>query len=152
MIVTEKKRIKIDGTCKTNPVFAVWSNSKGGRGHWLFHKVQTEAIQTTEGGDFEPTEKDLENSRGQIIDASIFAQPQLIVNSSIMNEDMDGFKTILYSTNIEILVNPYTWETESPKWKIYRPLKGSFRVIDTDEVRTTFEITFNLPYINNPSK
>jgi hypothetical protein len=147
--VTEKKRIKIDRECKDNPVFVTWINTLGGREQWLFHKVQTEGLQTENRGTFEPYVEDLELSRGQIMDIEIFAQPQLIVYAQVLNEDIQGLKSILYSPNVEVLVNPLTWEIDDPKWQIYRPQPGSFKIIDTDEIRTDIEITFNNPYINN---
>jgi len=150
--ITEKKRIKIDRECKNNPVFITWINTLGGREQWLFHRVQTEALQIENRGTFEPTVEDLELARGQIKDIDIFAQPQLVVYALVLNEDVQGLKTVLYSPNVEVLVNASTWEVDGAKWQIYRPLPGSFRIIDTDETRTTLEITFNLPYINNVSQ
>jgi hypothetical protein len=104
---------------------------------------------TENRGTFEPFVEDLETSRGQIKDIDIFAQPQLVVYALVLNEDVQGLQAILYSPNVEVLVNPSTWEIDGPKWQIYRPLPGSFRIIDTDEIRTTIEITFNISYINN---
>lgn len=149
MRVTEKKRVKIDHACKENPVFVSWINSLGGREHWLFHNVQTEGLNTENLGTFEPFIEDLENARGHVFDIAIFAQPQLICYGLIDKEDLDGLKTILYSPNIEILTNPETWEQEGCKWQVYRVEPGSFQIINSDEVRAEFEITFNLPYINN---
>lgn len=152
MRVTEKKRVKIDRDCKSNPVYCTWVNTLGGREQWLFHKVQTEGLQTSREGDFEPHTTDIENSRGQIKDITMFAQPQLVVYGVVDTEDLEGLKTILYSPNVEVLTNPDTWETDGCKWQIYRPQAGSFKIIDTNEVRNTFEVTFDKPYINNISQ
>jgi hypothetical protein len=150
--ITEKKRIKIDRECKDYPVFATWINTLGGREQWLFHKINTESINTESLGTFEPFVEDLETARGQIFDIGIFAQPKITCYGLIDSEDLEGLKSILYSPNIEVLVNPETWETEGVKWQVYRVETGSFRIIDSDEVRSEFEITFNKPYINNVSQ
>jgi hypothetical protein len=147
--ITEKKRVKIDRACKENPVFVTWINTLGGRESWLFHKYQTEGLQTGNGGTFEPYVEDLENSRGQVKDLTMFAQPQLTCFAVVDNEDINGLMSLFYSINVEILTNPETWESEGAIWQIYRPAEGSFKVIDTDEVRSNIEITFNKPYINN---
>lgn len=149
MRVTEKKRIKIDRNCKNNPVFVTWINTLSGRENWLFYKVQTEGLTTLKELTFEPSNTDIETSRGQIIDLSIFAQPQLVVYALVLNEDVDGLNTILYSPNVEVLTNPDTWETDGVKWQIYRPLAGSFKIRDTDETSSLIEITFDKVYINN---
>lgn len=148
MIVTEKKIIKIDTECKENPIFISWLNTLGGREHWLFHKVQTEALVTSEAGTFEPFREDIEIARGNILDLSIDATPKLVVFALPDTEDLTGLKTIMYSPMVEILMNPSTWETDGPVWQIVRPEKGSFKIIDTNQVRNTLEITFTQPYIN----
>lgn len=152
MIVTEKKRVKIDYSCRVNPVFVSWVNSKGGREHWLFDTVQSEGLQTSVVESFEPYTQDLENSRGQVLDLKIFAQPQITLYAQVDAEDINGFKSLLYSVNVEVLINPDTWQTEGPKRQVYRPLPASFLILNTDEVRTDFEITLNKPYINNISR
>lgn len=152
MIVTEKKIIKIDRDCKESPVFISWLNTLGGREHWLFHKVQTNVLNTSENGDFEPFVEDLETSRGQIKTLSVKADPLLIVNAMVDIEDIEGIKTLLYSPCVERLMNPDTWESEAPIWQTYRPVVGSFKLYDTNEVRATIEITLRLPYINNQTQ
>lgn len=152
MRVTEIKNVKIDRDCKNNPVFVSWFNTLGGREHWLFFENQTEGLQTREGGTFEPFIEDLEESRGQIEDITIKAQPQLILYAMVDAEDMAGLKTILYSLKVEQLMNPDTWQQEGLDWQIIRPVQGSFKIIDTNQLRNTIEIVFNDPYINNQSQ
>lgn len=151
MRVTEKKTIKIGQTCAPNPVYVSWKSTKG-REYWLFHTVQTEGLITEAAGDFEPYIDNLSTARGQIEDLSILAQPQLTLYALVDNEDLSGFKTILYSVNIEILQNPTTWEQDGPVWKAYRILPGSYKIVNTDEVRSEIELTLNDPYIFNLSR
>lgn len=149
MRVTEKKRIKIDHTCKDYPVFVTWINTLGGREQWLFHKYSEEALETSNTGTVEPYVNDLETVRGNIFDISIFAQPKLACYGMIDNDDLQGLKSILYSPHIEMLTNPDTWEIDGCKWVVARVETGSFRIIGSDEVRSEFVVTFDLPYINN---
>lgn len=147
MIVTEKKIVKIIRGCEPNPVFISWLSTLG-REHWLFHTIQTIGLVTGANGEFETDSTDLENSRGQIIDISKTAQPQMIIGANVEIEDVAGLKTLLYSVNAEMLMNPTTWQSEGPKWKIVRPLPGSFKLYNTNETRTDIELTINLDYTN----
>lgn len=149
MRVTEKKRVKISEGCQKNPVFVSWKNTLGGTEHWLFFKRQTKSLSTERIADFEPYDTDLENSRGQIFDISIFAQPKLLCYAFVEKEDVDALMSITYSPSVELLTNPDTWETDGPKWQTYRPETGSFSVISTDETHATVEISFLKNYINN---
>ncbi len=150
-IVTEKKIVKISGCAHRNPVFVTWLSTLG-REQWLFDINQTEALETVDGGTFEPSIEDLETSRGQILDLDIMATPQLIVYALLDNEDIQGVKTIMYSRTVEMLMNPSTWTVDGPKWQRIRPRKGSFKIIDTNEVRSQLTITFDLPYINGQQR
>lgn len=142
MIVTEKKRIKINAECCVNPVFISWLNVYGGREHWLFKRVQTKGLITANEGTFEGYISDLENSRGQIQEISNSAVPLLVVSAHVDIEDIKGIKTMLYSPCVEMLIS------QSPmKWRIVRPQKGSFKLYNTDELKATIEITLELPYI-----
>jgi hypothetical protein len=148
MIITEIKTIKVNRECVKNPVFISWLNTYGGREHWLFSGVQTIGLTTSEKGEFEPFVNDLQNSRGQIKTTEIGAVPQLIVNAYVEIEDVQGLKTILYSTCVEMLMNQNEWSsTVAPIWQIIRPKTGSFKIYNTNETHTTIEISFDLPYI-----
>ena len=148
MICTEIKTIKINRECVKNPIFISWLNTYGGREHWLFSGVQTIGLTTSEKGEFEPFVNDLQNSRGQIKTTEIGAVPQLIVNAYVDIEDVQGLKTILYSSCVEMLMNPNEWNsTVAPIWQIIRPKTGSFKIYNTNETHTTIEISFDLPYI-----
>jgi len=148
MRITEIKTIKVNRDCVDNPIFVSWLNTYGGREHWLFSGVQTIGLTTSENGEFEPFVTDLEHSRGQIRTIQIDAVPQIIVNAYVDIEDVQGLKTILYSTCVEMLMNPNEWSsTVAPIWQIIRPKTGSFKIYNTNELKTTIEITFDLPYI-----
>lgn len=150
--VTEVKTIKVQGGCKSNPVYVSWINTLGGREHWLFHHIHTKQIDTAENGVFMKTNETLEDSTGNIFDISASANNVIIVNALVDIEDIEGLKTILYSPCVEMLFNPDTWQTESPKWINVRVVKGSFKLYQTDQVRNTFEIQLELPNINIQSQ
>jgi hypothetical protein len=149
MRVTEKKTVKIERSCKRNPVYVTWLDRLGGRNYWLFHTSQVDAVNTSSDATFEPFTPDLEASRGQIIDLAIFAQPTLSCTALIDTIDASGFQTLYYSLNIEVLTNPDTWTANDLKWKTYRPQKGSFVIRETNQTQSLVEITFETPYINN---
>jgi hypothetical protein len=151
-IITEKKLVKIHRCQRRNPVFVSWLDRLGGRNYWLFHTSQVDTLSTTEGQTFEPYTEDLENSRGQINDLSIFVQPSITCSALIDPEDKEGIKTLYYSLNVEVLTNPDTWETDGPKWKTYRPQKGSFAMGETGVNQWLVQITFETPYINNQTQ
>jgi len=151
--VTEIKDVKIDRDCKKSPVFISWTNTAGGREHWLFSGVQTHGLTTSDGGHFEPYKSDIENSRGQIKDVTLGAVPLLICSAYLDIEDIEGLKTVTYSPNVEMLMNPLTWSSSVPPvWQIIRPVVGSFKIRDTDMIKANIEVTFLLPYINNISQ
>lgn len=152
MILTEKKRVKVDHTCKSNPVFVSWVNTLGGREHWLFDTVQSDSLNTDLIDSFESYTTDLESSRGSVQNIEVLAQPQITLYALVDSEDVHGFKSLLYSVNVEVLMNPYSWQTDGPIWQTWRPLPGSFLILNTDEVRTEFEITLSKPEINNISQ
>lgn len=151
-IITEVKTIKVQGGCKSNPVFVSWLNTLGGREHWLFHHVQTKQMDTAENGVFVKTNQELETATGNVFDISAFANDVIIVNALVDIEDIEGLKTILYSPCVEMLFNPETWEVDGCKWINVRVAKGSFKLHQTDQIRNTFEIQLELPNINIQSQ
>lgn len=152
MRVTEKKTVKIVRSCKRNPVYVSWINTLGGRDHWLFHTTQLDNITTSGDDTFEPYTEDLENSRGQLNDLSIFAQPSITCTAHVDVEDLEGIKTLFYSVNIEVLTNPDTWQVDGAKWETYRPQRGSWSFGETQQNKRLLEITFDKVYINNQTQ
>lgn len=149
MRITEKKTVKIENGCKANPVFVSWKNTLGGTEHWLFFKRQTLTLSTERREDFEAYDEDLENSRGQVLDVAMFAQPKIICFAHVAREDVEALMSITYSPSVEVLTNPDTWQTDGAKWSTYRPEAGSFTVVSTNETHADVEITFLKNYINN---
>ncbi len=149
MQVTEKKTVKIAHCEKRNAVFVTWLDNVGGRNQWLFHTSQIEALSTSSESTFEPYTTDLENSRGQLNDLEIFAQPSITCSALIAPEDKDGITSLYHSLNIEVLTNPETWETDGCKWQTYRVQKGSFSLGETDVNEWLVQITFDKSRINN---
>lgn len=147
--VTEKKRIKINHGCVSQPVYLNWLNLAGGRDYWLFQKRQTYGLTSSVNGSFQPYTVDIENAVGSILETGRGANPKLTVGaSSVLLEDLQGIQGILYSPNVLRLVNPDTWESEGPVWQIVRPVAGSFNLYNTDDVRTDLEVTLELEPLN----
>ena len=151
-IVTEIKRIKVESGCKESPVFLSWVNTLGGREHWLFHRIQVKQIDTADGGSFMKTNEELETATGSMFDITAQANNVLIVNALVEIEDIEGIKTMLYSPCVEMLANPETWQTESPKWLNIHVVKGSFKLYQTDQIKSIIEIQLQMPSINIQSQ
>lgn len=152
MIVTETITVKNDSGCKTNPVFVSWLNTLGGREHWLFDTTQIENLTTTRNGTFENYIENLATARGKTKDFQMQAFPQLTVFGWVDNEDINGLITLTYSLDVEMLLNPLTWQTDGLKWMKIRPVPGSYKVRDLRENKTLIEIIFDLDYINTQSR
>ena len=151
-IVTEIKTIKVDGLCKSNPVYLSWLNTLGGREHWLFHRINIKQIDTSDNGFFVKTNEALETTTGNRFDISANANNVIIVNALVDIEDIEGIKTMLYSPCVEMLWNVNTWETEQPKWINIHVVKGSFKLYQTDQLKSTIEIQLQLPDLNIQSQ
>lgn len=152
MIITETKTIKYDSNCKRNPVFVSWLNTIGGREHWLFDHTQIESLTTSRNGTFENYIQNLATARGKTKDFQMNASPQLTVFAWVDDEDVDGLMTLTYSLDVEMLLNPESWETDGLKWMKIRPLPGTFQIRDKRKDTSLIEITFDLPYINTQSR
>lgn len=147
-IITEIKKIKVDSGCKESPVYLAWINTLGGREHWLFHRVQIIQIDTSDAGFFMKTNEVLETTTGNVFDITANANNVLIVNALVDIDDIDGIKTMLYSPCVEMLVNPETWQSQGPKWLNIHVVKGSFKLYQTDQIKSIIEIQLQLPNIN----
>jgi uncharacterized surface protein with fasciclin (FAS1) repeats len=151
-IVTEIKTIKVESGCKDNPVFVSWINTLGGREHWLFHRIQVKQIDTADSGVFVKTNTELETATGNVFDITAQANNILIVNALVDIEDIEGIKTMLYSPCVEMLYNPETWQTETPKWLNVHVIKGSFKLYQTNQTKSIIEIQLEMPNINIQSQ
>lgn len=151
-VVTEIKTIKVERNCNDSPIYLSWVNTLGGREHWLFNKIYTNQLDTSDSGTFVKTDTPLETTTGNVFDITANANNVLIVNSLCDIEDIEGLKTLLYSPCVEMLVNPETWETEKPKWLNVHVVKGSFKLYQSDQKRNVIEIQLQLPNINIQSQ
>jgi len=124
----------------------------GGREHWLFHRIQVKQIDTADGGVFMKTNEELETATGSMFDITAQANNVLIVNALVEIEDIEGIKTMLYSPCVEMLANPETWQAESPKWLNIHVVKGSFKLYQTDQIKSIIEIQLQMPSINIQSQ
>jgi hypothetical protein len=145
---TEKKRIKINTECHENPVYLNWMGTGGERNYWLFHKLQTRNLNTSIVGVFTPFIIDNTTAEGYTIETSRNAIETLVCGAYVDIEDIEGIKTMLYSPNVLMLFNPLTWQTEGVKWINVKPLPGSFKLYDTDEIKAEIQFTLELVDIN----
>lgn len=146
--VTEKKKILIDHSCASNPVYLNWLGLSGGRNYWLFKKRQEYGITTSVNGVFEPYQSDIENAQGYTFETGRESTPRLVVGAIVSRSSAEGIKGVLYSPNVLMLMNPDTWTSESPIWQIVRPVPGSFKLWETDAERVELEFSIDLPKTN----
>lgn len=149
--VTEKKRIKIDHSCVSLPVYLSWLGISGGRNYWLFKLRQAYGVNTQSRGEFSPYTPDIENAQGTVFSTGIEVNPRLTVGAVVDLEDAEGIETILYSNDVLRLMNPDTWQSVGPVWQVVRVVPGSFKLWDTDQSRVELEFSINLEPINTQS-
>jgi hypothetical protein len=65
---------------------------------------------------------------------------------------MKGIKSMLYSLNVLMLVNPDTWQADGVIWEAVRPLAGSFQLYNTNETHTNLTVTIELMNTNIQSR
>lgn len=148
--VTEKKRVRIDHTCVDSPVYLNWLGTNGGRNYWLFKVKQTYGLTVTVNGEYQPYTPDIENAQGVIFETGRSAVPRVTMGGQVRSEDKLAISKMLYSTNVLMLMNPLTWETDTggPRWQVVRPIPGTFKTIETDSHYENIEVTVELTEIN----
>lgn len=143
--ITEKKRIKINQACVKNPIYLNWQGTNGGgRNYWLFHTIQTKRLSTSEGATFSPFIEDNTNAKAYLEEISRGAIESLVCGANVSNEDLDGIKSLLYSTNVLLLMNPDTWVSEGCKWLKVRVVPGTFSLGET--VQEFIELSFQIEF------
>jgi len=146
--ITEKKRIDIDYSCIENPIYLNWMGTEGQREYWLFGVFQTKQLATSEGPTFAPFIEDNTNAKSYLNEISRGAIESMVCGGNVPVSKIDGIKTMLYSPNVLILMNPDTWESEGPKWLKVRIVPGTFKLYDTDQKRADIQFTLEFPEIN----
>jgi hypothetical protein len=146
--ITEKKRIDIDASCVESPVFLNWMGTEAQREYWLFHYVQSKQIATSEGANFAPFIEDNTNAVSYLNEISRGAIESLICGGNVPISKIEGIKTMLYSPNVLMLMNPSTWKVDGVKWLKVRIAPGTFKLYDTDQKRADIQFTLEFPEIN----
>lgn len=136
--ITEIKRIKVDTECKDSPVCLVWLNTMGGFSTWVFEINNTKQVQTEAGGEFTKNIPDLATSVGNREFLTKVSQPAIIVGANVSRDDMDGLTGLINSPKVQMLMNPYTWETEGVLWQRVQIKPGSF--ITGIEIETRMDV------------
>lgn len=146
--ITEKKKIDIDISCVLNPIFLNWFGTEGERNYWLFHVFQTKQLATSEGSTFAPFIEDNTNATSYLNEISRGAVESMVCGGNVPISKIEGIKTMLYSPNVLMLMNPDTWESEGPKWLKVRIVPGTFKLYDTDQKKADIQFTLEFPEIN----
>lgn len=145
---TEKKKVKINNECYKSPVYLNWMGTGGERNYWLFEHLQTKNLNTSIVGVFTPFISDNTTAEQYTTETSRNAIETLVCGAYVDIEDIEGIKTMLYSPNVLMLFNPETWQNEGVKWIGVKPLPGSFKLYDTDQVKAEIQFTLELVDIN----
>ena len=146
--ITEIKKIKIDHECKKNPVYLKWIGKNGNFNYWLFNLTQTIGIDIADAEQIEYFVEDFENEE-QIHDwlKKRAFKKMILGASNIETQDVEGIKSIFYSTKVYWLVsqNPNKWQTVLVE-------QGSFNIIETREDRHDIEFTIVFAEIQTQSQ
>lgn len=98
VVFTEVKRVKIDHSCYSNPVYLKWKYTVGGWDQWLFQKTQTRTLTTIDLGDFQQPEYDLETSQGSNNSLGYEAgEPFILGANNLTTNQYNAIKELLYA-------------------------------------------------------
>ena len=150
--LSETITVDIDQNCNSNPVYLNWLDTSGGRAFWLFNRIQTVGLETAEGDVFEQLVEDLTTQQGDIVEVERQAGNRLVLTTYTTIAKMKGIKSMLYSLNVLMLVNPDTWQADGVIWEAVRPLAGSFQLYNTNETHTNLTVTIELMNTNIQSR
>jgi len=142
--VSETITVDYDTECHKKPIYLNWLDTTGGRAFWLFDRVQTVSVETAVGDTFEPLVNDLATQQGDIFEVERTAGNRLVLTTYTTIEKAKGIKSMLYSLNVLMLVNPETWEDDGVIWEAVRPLPGSYQLYNTNETHTSLTVTIEL--------
>lgn len=149
MIVTEKKKVKIDSECKDFPLYLEWNNKIGGKDQWLFFKSHKELTKTKQENKYIKYVPDLENSLGQQDITGKSAAPEIQFGAYVHEDDMDGITSLYESPKVLLLTNPETWEAEGPKWIRVLIKPGSLLTFEAKRHFITVKMVMTLPLRNS---
>ena len=154
MQITEKKNIKIDHECKDFPIYLTWLNRLGGYSYWLFFKEHTEKTKTKTENKYIKSIADLENAIGTNDITGKFSGHSILIGARIKAEDQNGITGLYESPKVLRLMNPETWETDSPagdpapRWQRVIIKAGSITILKTGIDFLEVKMTLELPFIN----
>jgi len=154
MRLTEKKRIKIDNTCKDFPMYVCWLNSLGGYSYWLFFKHHEESTKTKANAKYDINIQDLETAIATNDIVGKDAVHVFKVGARIQEEDQDGITGLFESPKVMLLMNPETWQTASatsgpaPKWQRVIVKTGSALILKTGTKYLDAKMQLQMPFVN----
>lgn len=151
--ITEIKTIDIERPCMETSVCLNWLANPCGRDFFVFQKVQVEYLETEENERYKNFVSDLETAIGnnELYGKSAF-KTMILGASNILSSKMDGIKSLLSSPDVLILMNNDTWQTEGCKWQRVIVKSGTFKILETNQNRTSFEFLIEFPSTNIQTK
>lgn len=144
-VITEVLTVKVKEGCGDNAVYLCWLNVIGGYDYWLFNKFQEQKLGTKLGTKFTSNISDFETALGVDNIVGKDSDEELMVATSIELEDISGMKGLFESTAVYQLMNPLTWETDTPSWRRVIIKAGSLLTFKTNKAYYDIKFTLSLP-------
>lgn len=136
--------------CETAHIYLCWLNKSGGFSYWLFYRSQ-EISHNTENteevaypyGDTLTTET-LEDI------LSIDAYDSVTIGANnIMEDQIEGIKSLLHSTRVQVLMNKDGYDDgDDPIWKTVKVRTGTFKLGNKKDGSYSVELTIDFPKLN----
>ncbi|MEY4571063.1 MAG: hypothetical protein RLZ10_256, partial [Bacteroidota bacterium] len=149
---TRSYLIDVVTPCDDNGIYLSWFASNGSRYFWLFDLRYINGISVKTIQDFKPYFSDIETQNATTKDTEIMALPSITVGGYIPRDKFEMVKTILYSINVNMLMNPSTWQDDGVVWQIVRIDKGSTILDNSDDELIDISFTFTKSEINIQSE
>lgn len=150
--ITQKLEVKIR-CIPRNPFYVKWIDTSGAARFFCFGHNQVEDMLVTAGAQFAPNITDLETMVGDSKFTSKTGIPEFIVGADGLDaDDMKLIKTLQYTTEVYLLMNPTTWVSEGERWQSVRVLPAKFSNGETKGSLQKCELTVQLPQINIQSQ
>lgn len=151
--ITEKLFIDIQCCVPLNPVCLKWIGTNGGWNFWVFGVHQMEGLTTTTPALFSKFNEDLDTMDTDSAFLTKSGVPEYTVGAdNIPNSKLAGIKSLLWSPQVMMLMNPKTWVSEGEIWQTVRINPAKFVIRDTKSNFNKVEFIMQLMEINIQSQ
>lgn len=149
---TNEYKYDIIDYCKENSVYLNWLHPSGARLFYLFQRNNIKGLTTKTIDSYNPYFADIETQSGDAFITGKEVTPSLTIGGVDTIKKYKWIKTLLYSSNILMLTNPDSWETDGAIWQNVNIPDGSFTLEQATDSNVEFAFTIILPKINTQSE